>query len=95
MLLTQIENAQGFDAPDRPRGADRKREGFMWLREIARRHRASQALIFGPGDYSATMQMPVANIGEMDENDQIYPGHRWHAVMHASSPPRAPRAARH
>ena len=27
--------------------------------------------------------MTVANIGEMDENDQIYPGHRWHAVMHA------------
>src|SRR5947208_984764 len=31
---------------------------------------------------SATMQMPVANIGEFDENDQLYPGHRWHAVMH-------------
>ena len=26
MLLTQIEQAKGFDAADRPRGADRKRE---------------------------------------------------------------------
>src|SRR6185369_14053923 len=67
MLLTQIERAKGF----------------VWLREIAEASPRLQALIFGPGDYSATMQMPVANIGEMDENDQIYPGHRWHAVMHA------------
>ena len=55
----------------------------MGPRDRARRRRVSQALIFGPGDYSATMQMPVANIGELDENDHLYPGHRWHAVMHA------------
>jgi len=58
-------------------------KGFVWLREIAEASPRLQALIFGPGDYSATMQMPVANIGEMDENDEVYPGHRWHAVMHA------------
>ena len=29
------------------------------------------------------MQMPSASIGEFDENDELYPGHRWHAVMHA------------
>ena len=28
------------------------------------------------------MHMPSAAIGEADEHDEIYPGHRWHAVMH-------------
>jgi citrate lyase beta subunit len=27
--------------------------------------------------------MPMESIGEFDENDSIYPGHRWHYVMHA------------
>ena len=29
------------------------------------------------------MQMPVSGIGEFGEHDEMYPGHRWHAVMHA------------
>jgi citrate lyase beta subunit len=28
------------------------------------------------------MQMPASSIGEFDEHDALYPGHRWHAVMH-------------
>ena len=28
------------------------------------------------------MQMPASSIGEFDAHDEIYPGHRWHAVMH-------------
>jgi citrate lyase beta subunit len=27
------------------------------------------------------MRMPVSNIGEFDQHDDLYPGHRWHAVM--------------
>ena len=42
----------------------------------------SLALIFGAGDYAASMRMPSAAIGERDAHDEIYPGHRWHAVMH-------------
>ena len=33
--------------------------------------------------------MPSSSIGGFDEHDELYPGHRWHAVMHgivASSP---------
>ena len=26
--------------------------------------------------------MPSAAIGERDAHDELYPGHRWHAVMH-------------
>jgi citrate lyase beta subunit len=83
MLLTQIEQAKGFTRQIGLEVQIESAKGFMWLREIAEASPRLQALIFGPGDYSATMQMPVANIGELDENDHLYPGHRWHAVMHA------------
>jgi citrate lyase beta subunit len=56
--------------------------GFLYAREIARSSPRLEALIFGPGDYSASMQMPASAIGEFDEHDELYPGHRWHAVMH-------------
>lgn len=56
--------------------------GFLYAREIARSSPKLEALIFGPGDYSASMQMPAASIGEFDAHDDLYPGHRWHAVMH-------------
>ena len=57
--------------------------GFLYAREIAECSPRLEALIFGPGDYSASMQMPASSIGEFDSHDQLYPGHRWHAVMHA------------
>jgi citrate lyase subunit beta/citryl-CoA lyase len=56
--------------------------GFLYAREIAESSERLEALIFGPGDYSASMQMPSASIGEEDAHDAAYPGHRWHAVMH-------------
>lgn len=83
MLLTQIEANRGFEANRIGIEAQiESAKGFLWAREIAQASPRLEALIFGPGDYSATMQMPVANIGELDENDRVYPGHRWHAVMH-------------
>ena len=82
MLLTQIELAKGFERQIGLEVQIESAKGFMYLREISEASPRLQALIFGPGDYSATMQMPVANIGELDENDRSYPGHRWHAVMH-------------
>jgi len=56
--------------------------GFLYAREIAQSSPRLEALIFGPGDYSASMQMPSSSIGELDAHDELYPGHRWHAVMH-------------
>ena len=56
--------------------------GFLYAREIAESSARLEALIFGPGDYSASMRMPSASIGEADAHDALYPGHRWHAVMH-------------
>jgi citrate lyase beta subunit len=57
--------------------------GFLYVREIAESSPRIEALIFGPGDYSASLQMPSASIGEPDEHDAMYPGHRWHAAMHS------------
>lgn len=56
--------------------------GFLAAAAIARSSPRLEALIFGPGDYAASMRMPSANIGEPDVYDAAYPGHRWHAVMH-------------
>jgi citrate lyase beta subunit len=57
--------------------------GFLNIREIASASPRIEAIVFGPGDYAASMRMPSASIGEPDENDRIYGAHRWHAVMHA------------
>jgi citrate lyase subunit beta/citryl-CoA lyase len=56
--------------------------GFLYAREIARCSPRLEALIFGPGDYAASLRMPASAIGEFDADDDLYPGHRWHAVMH-------------
>jgi citrate lyase subunit beta/citryl-CoA lyase len=56
--------------------------GFLYAREIAESSPRLEALIYGPGDYAASMQMPSASIGEADAHDALYPGHRWHAVLH-------------
>jgi citrate lyase beta subunit len=36
-----------------------------------------EALVFGPGDYAASVRMPLAAIGMPDRRDMDYPGHRW------------------
>jgi citrate lyase subunit beta/citryl-CoA lyase len=76
-LLTQMGTARiGIEAQIETAS------GFLYAREIAGASPRLEALIFGPGDYSASMQMPSASIGEADAHDDLYPGHRWHAVMH-------------
>jgi citrate lyase beta subunit len=57
--------------------------GFLAVREIASAAPRLRALIFGPGDFAASMGMPSTGIGEFDASDAAYPGHRWHAVMAA------------
>lgn len=81
-LLTQIERQH---APKVPIGIEVQIEtarGFLYCREIAAASPRLEALIFGVGDYSASMQMPSTGIGDFDAHDALYPGHRWHAVMH-------------
>ena len=82
-LLAQIEARHGLERPIGIEAQIETAAGFVWLRDIAQSSPRLEALIFGPGDYAASMRMPLANIGEADAHDALYPGHRWHAVMHA------------
>lgn len=81
-LLTQIEQHMGIPHRIGIEAQIESARGFLWTREIAQNSQRLEALIFGPGDYAASMQMPLADIGARDEHDALYPGHRWHAVMH-------------
>lgn len=82
-LLGQIERATGLTRTISIEAQIESAAGFVNLREIASASARLTALIFGQGDYSASMQMPATSIGERDEHDEAYPGHRYHAVMHA------------
>ena len=82
-LLTQIESYRQFSRPHRHRGADRD-SGRL------RQHSGNRGLfhrlegfVYGPGDYAASVRMPMESIGELDDNDAAYPGHRWHHIMHS------------
>jgi citrate lyase beta subunit len=81
-LLTQIEARQGFARRIGIEAQIENAAGFVRLREIAEASSRLECLIFGAGDYAASMRMPAAGIGTFDENDALYPGHRWHSAMH-------------
>lgn len=81
-LLTQIERGLGLE-PGRI-GIEAQIEtarGCLSCAAIAGASARLEALIYGPGDFAASMRMPLSNIGEADEHDARYPGHRWHYVM--------------
>jgi citrate lyase subunit beta/citryl-CoA lyase len=79
MLLTQIETHRALPAPIGVEAQIESAAGFVYLREIAAASPRLEALILGAGDYAASMKMPSSGIGEMDANDALYPGHRYHA----------------
>ena len=81
-LLSQIEAYRGFTRRIGIEAQIESARGFLYVREIGSASSRLEALIFGPGDYAASMRMPSSAMGEFDENDDLYPGHRWHTVMH-------------
>lgn len=80
-LLTQIAMRQGLSNQIGIEAQIETAQGCMNVREIAAASPRLEALIYGPGDYAASVRMPLASIGEFDANDAVYPGHRWHYVM--------------
>jgi citrate lyase subunit beta/citryl-CoA lyase len=82
MLLSQIETHRGLPAPIGIEAQIESAAGYVYLREIAAASPRIEALILGAGDYAASLKMPSSGIGELDANDALYPGHRYHAVMH-------------
>lgn len=55
--------------------------GLVHAEAIAGSSSRLNALVFGPGDFSASVGMPLTSIGAMDEWDAAYPGHRFHYAM--------------
>jgi len=80
-LLAQIEAHLGLGAPIGVHAQVESAAGYVNLAAIASAGPRLRSLIFGPGDFAASMHMPSTGIGEFDENDAFYPGHRFHAVM--------------
>ena len=80
-LLSQIEWHLGLTRAIGIEAQIESAAGFLYAREIVTASPRLEALIFGPGDYAASMRMPASAVGELDANDALYPGHRWHAVM--------------
>ena len=52
--------------------------GLVNLREITRASTRLSAVIFGPGDFAASMGIPQDALGTSDPR---YPGHQWHWAM--------------
>ncbi len=82
LLLSQIEWRQHF-VPGQIRLEVQIETalGCVNVDRIAAASPRLDALVFGMGDYAASLQMPLAAIGEPDQHDHRYPGHRWHHVM--------------
>lgn len=82
ILLSQIEAAMGITRPIGIEALIETALACVNIREIASASPRLEALIYGAGDYAASVRMPMASIGEADEHDALYPGHRWHHIMH-------------
>ena len=80
-LLSQIEAHLGLPMPVEVHAQIESAAGYVNLAAIASAAPRLRSLIFGPGDFAASMRMPSTGIGEFDANDALYPGHRFHAVM--------------
>ena len=82
ILLSQLELAMDLEKGRIEIEAQiESAEGLANVDSIARATGRLTALHFGPGDFAASVSMPQASIGVMDEWDEAYPGHRFHYAM--------------
>ncbi len=80
-LLWQIELATGSRQRVGIEAQIESAVGLVSCEGIAAASDRLEALIFGPGDFAATVGMPASAIGTPDDWDARYPGHRWHYAM--------------
>jgi citrate lyase subunit beta / citryl-CoA lyase len=81
-LLSQIELATDLEVGRvKVEAQIESAEGLVNADAIARASDRLEALHFGPGDFAASVRMPLKSIGTMDEWDEAYPGHRFHYAM--------------
>ncbi|MGB1189641.1 MAG: HpcH/HpaI aldolase/citrate lyase family protein [Pseudomonadales bacterium] len=73
-LLAQVESAYGIGEPTGIEALIEDAKGMININEIAAGSPRLEALIFGMGDFAASQQMPMLDIG----NQGAYPGDLWH-----------------
>mgnify|MGYP005854189105 CR=1 FL=1 len=81
-LLTQIEEYKGFQRRIGIEAQIETAQGIVHIHQIASSSERLEALIYGPGDYAASMHMPTGAIGMRDEMDSVYGADRWHYAIH-------------
>jgi citrate lyase beta subunit len=81
-LLASLEAATGRERPIRIEVQIESAAGLANCRALAAASPRIEALVFGPGDFAASVGMPVAAIGTPDRWDAAYPAHRWGYAMH-------------
>ena len=81
-LLAGLEAATGREPPIGIEVQIETAAGLSNCRAIAAASPRIEALVFGPGDFAASVGMPLAAIGTPDRWDAAYPAHRWGYAMH-------------
>jgi citrate lyase subunit beta/citryl-CoA lyase len=82
ILLSQLELAMDLQKGKIKLEAQiESAEGLTNVEAISGSTPRLTALHFGPGDFAASLSMPLTSIGVMDEWDEAYPGHRFHYAM--------------
>ena len=82
LLLRQLEAGLGIGSPIALHVQIETARGLARCRQIAQASPRIAALVFGPGDYAASVGAPMTAIGMPDADDAAYPGHRWGYAMH-------------
>ena len=81
-LLAQVERGLGLDVGSIDIEAQiETAAGLANCEAIAAASPRLEALVFGPGDFAASLGMPVGAIGVANEWDAAYPGHRLHYAL--------------
>jgi citrate lyase subunit beta/citryl-CoA lyase len=81
-VLSSLELAAGTVAPIGLEIQIESATGLANCEAIAAASQRVEALVFGPGDYAASLGIPLAAIGMPDRWDTAYPGHRWDYPLH-------------
>jgi citrate lyase subunit beta/citryl-CoA lyase len=77
-VLTQLETEHGIEHRIGIEAQIENGRGAMNIREIAQATPRVETLIFGPGDYAASMGVGSLVIGSIDPD---YPGDQWHFIL--------------
>lgn len=81
-LLAQLEAQAGLDRPIGIQAQIETAMGMVRVNEIAFASPRLEALVFGPGDYASSLQMPTEPHTELDGGDGLESGNHWDYALH-------------